>query len=244
MNEFKRVGIFGGTFNPVHLAHLRMAEEAAEALRMDKVIFVPAGKPPFKHKRGKACMAGTDERAAMVRLAIKGNPLFKLSGIECRNEGISYTVDTLEAFSNHGGRLFLIMGMDAFLEFHLWRSPKRILELAQLAVVSRPSEFDCGQDGGWLAAEKSPFVPRDGIKKALEAARGKKRPVSIRLSPFGMLSLINATVMDISATGIRARIRAGKSVRYLLPQSVESFIMTRNLYGKREGLGQRKEKSS
>lgn len=234
MNKLARVGIFGGTFNPVHLAHLRMAEEAAEALKLNKIIFVPAGTPPFKRKRGKVDMAGADERAQMVRMAIIGNPLFELSRIECKGEGVSYTVDTLEAFTSRGDmKLFLVMGLDAFMEFHLWKRPERILELAELAVVSRPVSNPGAKTSGWLIAEKSPFVPRGGIGRALGAARGKQRPVSIGLRPSGTLYLINSTGMDISASGIRARIRGGKSVRYLLPQRVESFIMTRNLYGKR-----------
>jgi nicotinate-nucleotide adenylyltransferase len=132
-----RIGIFGGTFNPPHIGHLIVAQRVCEQVRLDKLIFVPSFISPHKRK-GEDALAL--HRLRMVRLAIKNNPLFVVSDIEVTRRGTSYTYATLEEFRGRfpGSKLFLIIGADNFTEFHTWKNPERILELASLIVMNRP----------------------------------------------------------------------------------------------------------
>jgi len=138
--EDRRVGILGGTFDPIHYGHLAIAEQVREALRLDRVLFVPAARPP--HKLDEP-MTPAEDRAAMVRLAITGNPAFAVCRIEMERSGPSYTVDTLEELADEARRsgikreFFFILSSEAAAALPTWRSPARILELAQLAVVAR-----------------------------------------------------------------------------------------------------------
>lgn len=135
----RRMGIFGGTFDPPHLGHLALADWAREALALDRVVFVPAARPP--HKRGRR-MSPAVHRVAMTRLAVRGNRAFGVSTLEVRRDGPSYTVDTLRVLTRaHGGAaLWLLMGEDSLREFPTWHAPGEILELARLAVAGRPGE--------------------------------------------------------------------------------------------------------
>jgi nicotinate-nucleotide adenylyltransferase len=128
------VGVFGGSFDPVHAGHLIMAEVAADRLRLDEVVFVPAYRPA--HKRTRA-IATFEHRISMLRRATQGNPRFGVSGIEGERGGISYTVDTLESMSRKGTSLHFILGEDSLAEFHTWHDPDRIVAMARLAVVPR-----------------------------------------------------------------------------------------------------------
>ena len=129
-----RIGVFGGTFDPVHVGHLSIAQAALECVPLDRVIFVPTRRSPLKD-RGP--FAAEQDRLAMLRLATADEPRFTVSTIELDREGTSYTVDTLERLKDEGD-LYLVMGADAVSEFHRWRSPERIRELAVLLVASRP----------------------------------------------------------------------------------------------------------
>ncbi len=219
----------GGTFNPVHTAHLRVAEEVREVLRLEKVLFVPAGNPPLKKGSG---LAPARKRLQMVKLAAAGNPFFEVSDLECKNAGPSYTVNTLERLSEMypGKRFCFITGIDVFMDLHLWWRPERLVELADFAVVSRP---------GYLFSDilESQFVSKGQnalslkrSKKRLEIAAlddGKKtvKAVRLKLASGKALHLVRVTEMEISARRIRALLRMGKSVRYLLPERVLSFII-------------------
>jgi nicotinate-nucleotide adenylyltransferase len=131
----RRLGVFGGTFDPVHAGHLMIASEAAARLALDRVLFVPARRPAHKRSRG---LADVEHRMAMLRLAIRGNPAFGVSRLEADRDGVSFTVRTLEALRTAGERqLYFLMGQDSLEEFATWREPERILELARLAVVPR-----------------------------------------------------------------------------------------------------------
>lgn len=132
----RRLGIFGGTFDPPHLGHLALAEWAREELELDRVLFVPAGSPP--HKR--AARSGAEHRVAMTRLAIRNNPAFEVSTLEVRRPGPSYTADTVAALAvaNPGARLWLLMGADMYATFDTWARPGEIAALAALAVALRP----------------------------------------------------------------------------------------------------------
>ena len=132
-----KIGIMGGTFDPIHYGHLFIAEAARRSLSLDRLIFVPAGNPPHKHYE---TMAAAEDRYAMTALAIKDNPHFEISRIETDNTGASYTSETLETFAGiyGGARFFLIMGMDSALEITKWHDPFKILSLAAVVVVARP----------------------------------------------------------------------------------------------------------
>lgn len=131
----RRLGVFGGTFDPVHVGHLLMAEEAVERLRLDQLVFLPASKPA--HKRDRR-ITPVDHRLAMLRLAVRGNPRFAVSPFEAARAGVTYTVQSLEWFATReAADLFFVMGQDSLEEFGTWRDPERILALARLAVVPR-----------------------------------------------------------------------------------------------------------
>lgn len=196
-----RIGIFGGTFDPVHLAHLRAAEEVAEALRLERVIFVPAGQPPHRLRP----LASPAHRLAMVRLAVAGNPRFEVSDLEIRRRGKSFTLDTLEELARRrpADERFLLLGMDQFLQLPSWHEPVRVLQLCKLAVFARP---------GVTAAEAPALGPRG-------------RSVSRR-----HFSLVRVSALDISATDIRQRAARGLSLRYLVPDAVADYIRKYKLY--------------
>ena len=146
----KRIGILGGSFDPIHFGHLLMGQSAAETLKLDAVFFVPAFCSPFK--RGQA-MPDSAKRLSMVKAAIKGNPLFKIYDGELKREGISYTFETLTEFKSKypKAKLFLLMGADNLRQFHRWKNPQGILDLAELVVLNRPG-FDKDYPKRW------PFV--------------------------------------------------------------------------------------
>ncbi len=230
------IGVLGGTFNPVHIAHLRAAEEVREALGLEKVIFVPAGNPPLKAAPG---LLPADKRLKMVRLAVRGNPRFEVSAMECRGgRAPSYTVDTLERFARKYGsdRLRFITGIDVFKGLHLWRRPWRLIELADFVVMSRPGhDFSGLMDSPFMARKKGAgdkgFSGRRLMEMAGACARkGEKGGTPrLELASGRALYLVRITDMDISAQGIRALLAAGRSARYLLPEPVLSFIITNGL---------------
>jgi nicotinate-nucleotide adenylyltransferase len=149
------VGVFGGTFDPIHVGHLAVAQEAADALGLERVLFVPAGQPPHKPERD---VTSPGHRRAMVELAIAGNPRFALEPIEIERSGPSYTADTLEALSRDGTRLTLILSADAFLALHEWHDPERILSLARIAVAPRQGYPASGPE--YLAGRFPAFADR------------------------------------------------------------------------------------
>lgn len=132
-----KVGVFGGTFDPPHIGHLIVAEHAREHLRLGKILFVPASIPPHKGMKGTA---EPHHRIEMLQMSVKGNRYFEISDIELQRGGISYTVDTLRQLqsASPNDELFLLLGMDMLIEFHTWRSPQEILDLAEVVVLTRP----------------------------------------------------------------------------------------------------------
>jgi nicotinate-nucleotide adenylyltransferase len=206
----RRIGLFGGTFDPPHIGHLVIAEWALERLRLDRVVFMPTGDPP--HKRARLLTAAAD-RVAMTRLAVRGNRAFTVSTIETRRRGLSYTVDTLRALHarHRGARVFLLMGEDSLEQFLTWREPEVILELATLAVAPRGSS---GPEG---TRDRRPAI-----------YRGARRIVGAR-----DLMWLDSPVLAISSSQIRRRARAGRSVRYLIGAPVEAYIARHRLYRRR-----------
>lgn len=213
----KRIGLFGGTFNPVHLGHLRAAEEIRESFQLDPVIFIPASDPPHK-KRGAILDARL--RAEMVRLAIGGNPFFSLSEVELKRPGKSYSVETIGHFRRHFGaevQLFFILGLDAFLEVTTWKEYAALFDLCHFIIMTRPG-FEKKFSRAHLPVELAKNFCYDSHKKEYRYRSG------FSLFPQEIAAL------EISSTKIRERIRKGRSVKYLLPPSVEEFIRRKKLY--------------
>lgn len=214
----KRVGLFGGAFNPVHNAHLRVAQEVRELCNLAQVVFIPSYRPPFK----KEVQADFHDRVDMLAMAIEGNPYFAMSLCESRSEEPSYTALTLDYVLAEyvGCELFFIIGLDAFLDMEKWYKPHEILSKSHIVVVNRggiPLE----------TIEKSPFI--DDGAMALPDTSGPVRMIGLKTG--GSTTLCHVTSMEISSTMIRALVREGKSIKYLLPEKVESFIINKGLYG-------------
>jgi len=228
-----RVGVYGGTFNPVHLGHLRAAEEVAEQLRLERVLFVPSGQPPHKPLDDDSDpLATADQRLAWVRDAIAGNPRFELSTLEVERDGPSYLVDTLEELGHRlaPARPVFLLGRDAFQEMGGWREPRRLLTLADFAVTTRPpTPGDAGQAPGGEAPLESlsdwlPEEVRQDVELSADGRTATHREAGTRIELVGIHAL------DISATALRARVRAGRSLRYLVPEVVRESIEKSGAY--------------
>lgn len=198
----KRVGVLGGTFDPPHLGHLWLATLAADAMELDRVLFMPAAQPP--HKAGRRVSRPTD-RLLMTRLAIAGDPLLELCTVEMERPGPSYTIDSiddLERIHSGGTRLFLLMAADSLAAIDTWREPDRLLERIEWIVGPRP---------GSGPPERQALEARFGVL----ASR---------------IHLLDGPGLQISSTVIRERVARGKAIRYLVPAGVEELIVERGLY--------------
>lgn len=211
-----RLAILGGSFDPIHFGHLRSAEEVSEALGLERVTFVPAGRPPHKPNRD---LAPPRDRLAMIELAIADNPRFAASSVEIDRGGISYFVDTLETFVRGEPRAewFFIVGIDAFREMHTWKDLPRALELASLVVTSRPPH-DVERSIAHL-----PVAAR-------EAFCYDPSTLSFRHTTGTSLQFLSITGLDVSATAVREHARLGHSIRYLVPAAVERHLRESRLY--------------
>ncbi|MGC9965156.1 MAG: nicotinate-nucleotide adenylyltransferase [Syntrophobacteraceae bacterium] len=217
-----RLGVLGGTFDPVHLGHLRAAQETLDLLGLDEMVFVPVSVPP--HKPG-GTIASFQARLQMLRLAIGNNPRFRVSDIERRMPGKSYTVHTLGQLrqENPGAELFFLVGGDAFFEIDTWYRFGEIFRLSAIVVLCRPG---CGE----------------GEQEILEFVTGKVSdlyrivPESREIRHPALRSVYNLrnTRMDISSTRIRELAAQGRSVRYLVPDDVLGYIVGNELYRKAE----------
>lgn len=218
--ERRALGVFGGTFDPIHVGHLRLAEEARESLALERVLFIPAGQPPH---RGEP-RSTPAERLAMVRLATASNPSFAVDDGEVFTAGASYTVLTLERLRAALGParpLVLILGADAFEGFATWHRWRDILALAHLAVGTRPGYFTGDHDP---AAALAPELA------ALWRNHKANDPTSVHQRPAGRIVPFDMTPLAISASQVRGLIRAGRSARYLLPEPVLGYIGQHHLY--------------
>jgi len=210
-----RTGIFGGTFNPIHLGHLRAAEEVRRACGLTRIVFVPAHLPPHKKVR----VAPARHRLAMVRLAVRGNPRFSVSDIELRRAGSSYSFETIRFVNSRlhpQDELFFIIGSDAFREIHTWKYYPDFFSACHFIVMGRPGE-GIGFDGLLPPDIAGEFTPRP--KQACYEHRSGYRVLYQRV-----------TLLDISSTAVRRALRAGDSVRYLVPEAVERYIQKYDLY--------------
>ena len=216
------LGLLGGTFDPIHFGHLRLAEEAREALQLEQVALIPAGSPPHRDPPQSAASA----RLAMVELAAAGNGGFMVEAGEVFAEGPSYTVLTLERLrAQHGPTrpLVLILGADAFAGLPDWHRWQELFELAHIAVANRPGYAPQGQC--WPATLSAELG-------AACAGRISTDTAVLRQSPAGRIVPFDMTPLAISASLIRDLIRAGHSARYLLPDPVLDYIGLHHLYCK------------
>lgn len=215
-----KVGIFGGTFNPIHYGHLRAAEEVKERLAFDKILFIPSGRPPLKTEE----LIDVIHRYKMTGLAIGNNRFFELSDIECRQPGKSYTVKTVKELKeiNPGIEFSFILGIDAFLDIINWWNSERLITLTNFVIISRPGFRFTG-------LQLSPYMK---VKKKIlkELDNGEINICSIKLKSNMEAVLFRLTPIGISSTKIRRLLKEGKSIKYLLPAEVESYIISNKLY--------------
>jgi nicotinate-nucleotide adenylyltransferase len=215
------IGVYGGTFNPIHVGHLRAAEEVAEALGLLRVLFVPSATPPHKVDERDAAIAPAADRLAWVRLAIAGNPRFEASAIEIERGGASYLVDTLRELRERlapDEPVFLV-GSDAFAEMGTWRAPAELFGLAHYAVIARPP-LRTGSLAAWL-----PEVVRNDIEIAPDQRSARHRHAAT------WLRLVAIAGFDVSASEVRQLLRDGRSVRYLLPETVREAVLASGAFG-------------
>lgn len=212
----RKIGIFGGTFNPIHLGHLRSAEEIRETFTLDRIYFVPAARPPH---RGKETLVSAMHRLKMVELAIADNPSFQASAAELERTGPSYSVDTIRSFRQtlEPASLFFIVGFDAFSDIHTWKEYASIPELCHIIVTSRP---------GVGAPPPDQLLP-----VALTSALWYDPVQRMYLHTSGH-SLIFHEIqgLHISASQVRALLHQKKSIRYLVPSAVAAYIADHSLY--------------
>nr|WP_297934691.1 nicotinate-nucleotide adenylyltransferase [uncultured Lachnoclostridium sp.] len=202
MDQKNRVGIMGGTFNPIHLGHLMTGECAYEQFELDKVLFMPSKTPPHKTIQEHI---SADDRASMVKLAIAGNPHFAFSGMELERSGVTYTVDTLrELHQIHPYcEYYFIIGADSLFDFSKWREPEAILKLATVLVASRYG------------------IAKDKLKE---------QAATLQQEYGGTIQIVDMPTIEFSSSEIRARKKEGKNVRYYVDEKVRIYIEEHELY--------------
>jgi nicotinate-nucleotide adenylyltransferase len=199
-----RVGVLGGTFDPIHIGHLVAAEEVRAQLRLDRVVFVPAGLPPHKLTDDVTSVA---HRLAMVNLAVASNPYFTVSHVDIDRFGPCYTVDTIELLRDEWGQaadnveLYFIMGSDSLADIPIWHKPERLIRLCRLAVVGRP---------GYQ-------VDMEELERSLPGITSR-------------VHFVHSPQLDISSTDIQRRVREGLPIKYQVPEAVEDYIYEHELY--------------
>lgn len=203
--RMQRVGILGGTFDPIHYAHLAIAEEVRVALDLTEIVFIPAGQPPHKPER---TVTPAQHRLAMVQLAITSNPYFTSSRIEVDRPGPSYLVDTLRSLRTQWGNhteLYFVIGWDSLEELHTWYDPQGILaQLTHLVAVGRPG-YAQGDEYNTMLEARLP-----GIQQRL--------------------LVVAAPLLNISSTDLRQRVAEGRPIKYQTPETVEQYIVAHDLY--------------
>jgi len=211
-----KVGIFGGTFNPIHFAHLRIAEEIRDTFDLARVTFVPAATPPHKPLADNLSF---ERRLEMVGTAIEGNPFFTVSDIEGKRQGKSYSIDTIHLFRKlyPHDEFYFIMGSDSFADFSSWRNYTAIFSCCNIVSISRPGvEISC------LRKALPVDIAQDFCYYEAEKRLAHK-------SGYSVYSIVG-TQLDISSTAIREMVKMGRSIKYLVPESVEKYIHEQRLY--------------
>lgn len=198
-----RIGISGGTFDPIHYGHLVTAEEIREAEGLDSIIFIPTGMPP--HKDNKR-VTSTYHRFNMVKAAVESNPFFQVSGMEINRPGYTYTIDTLRqlrARYQPETKLFFIIGADVVHELTTWKEYRKVFSMCEFIAAVRPG------------------YPRESLDEEIE---------KLRVNYSAMIHTVETTLLGVSSTKIRERVSKGKSIKYLVPEKVEEYIIDNRLY--------------
>lgn len=217
-----RLGLFGGTFNPIHYGHLAIARQTGDLLALDRILFIPTGDPPHKAHDG---LASARDRYEMVRLAIQAEPSFALSAVEACRAGKSYSVDTVRLVQQEYGpdtHISFLIGLDAFLDFATWREPETLLRLCSFVVISRPGL-------SFQSLSTMPLLPSISGQSLADLDAGKTSRLDIPLGSKTVTCLA-LPPSRISASDIRQRIKQGLAVANLLPPLVESYILHHHLY--------------
>jgi nicotinate-nucleotide adenylyltransferase len=217
------IGIFGGTFNPVHYGHLRIAEELREACHIEMVVFVPSYLPPHKDDLN---LVSSEDRLEMVSLAIEENPFFDVSDVEVRRKGMSYSIETLKELISLYGKgtiLSFIVGIDAFLEITTWKDYNKLFDLSNFIITGRP-----GNNKEQLREDLPPEISEsifcddeDGYHSLTESSKDS--------AGFSIVYL-ETTQLDISSSMLRKRIQEEKTIKYLVPPEIEDYIKVHRLY--------------
>jgi nicotinate-nucleotide adenylyltransferase len=211
----KRIGVLGGTFDPLHLGHLRAAEVVRDALRLEKVLFVPAATPPHKTDAKSRPVTDAEHRAGMLSRALADEPFFELSRVELDRGGRSYTIDTLEALGESAGdRFFFVTGTDAFAEIRTWKSWEKLLS------------------AHWFVVHERPGFPIEAVRDVLPEgidARVLDGP-SLEPGTEPRVSFLRGPMLKVSSTEIRRSVREGRSIRFLVPDIVADYIRENRLY--------------
>lgn len=206
------IGIYGGTFDPIHIGHLRAAIDAGEQLGLDEIVLMPAAVPNLKATPG----VSAEQRAAMAELAIRDLPQFRVDRRELTREGVSYTVDTLAELRAELGveaSLVFLMGTDSLVNLHRWDRWESLFDLANIAVLTRPGDH-----------------PEFADAVSERCASARVGVASLREHAHGRIAFVEQPPLDVASTDIRARLRGGKNVRFLLPEPVIEYIAQHNLY--------------
>ena len=218
-----KIGLFGGTFNPIHQGHLRAALEVQQTFALEKTYLIPSALPPHKEPRG---VSDAEDRMEMTRLAVIEYPGFTVSDIELKRPGPSYTIDTVRGFKSTlpDAELYFILGIDAFLEIDTWKSYRNLFRVISFIVMSRPDDAFANTRMMWdtLEAHLKSSIS-DGYRFSVSKAcfvHDEKQPVFV----------LDIAALDISSTKIRKRVKEGRSIASLVPESVEDFIKRKGLY--------------
>ncbi len=220
----KKIGLFGGTFNPIHLGHLTVVRDVREGFDLNKIWLIPSAMPP--HKKEKQ-IADAPDRLEMIRIAIADNPNLSVSDVELKRSGPSYTIDTVEYFKAivpKETQLYFIVGMDAFLDIELWKSFRELFQVIPFIVMSRPGAVDGEREkkekilNDLLVTKVSPEYHFESAQNAF--FHPDQQPVF----------LFEVTPVDISATMVRTNIRQSRSIASLVPDKVKEYIESKGLY--------------
>jgi nicotinate-nucleotide adenylyltransferase len=219
-----RIGLFGGTFNPIHIGHLRTVLEVRERFGLGRVYLIPSAIPPHKFGTG---IASPSDRMEMIRCAVENDPDFVVSDVELKRTGPSYTIDTLSYFAKvlpETDPRFLIIGMDAFLELHTWKDFMGILSGTPLIVMGRP------EANNRVQFQDMSIAVADYLDVLIPGYQFDRQQSVFVHPEFQPVHLIGVTSLEISSSAIRTLVRKGRSIRFLVPETVSEFIASKGLY--------------
>ena len=219
-----RIGLFGGTFDPIHFGHLRAALEVKQGFDLDQIVMIPAAQPP--HKTG-AQLSDAMDRLKMVELGVSGNSGFSVSDVQLQRSGPSYSIDTINHFKTSSGKgteVFFISGLDAFLEIDTWKSYEELLRQIAFIVIARPIFDGSDTASRWKRLEQY-------INTTISADYQFSDPSACFIhSDAKPIYIFDVTSLDISSTRIRSLIKKGQPITYLVPEAVENYVNRRGLY--------------